>query len=132
VALLAGPKNYREIAGHAADIPQSLLRKLGSEWSWFRLRYKQPSKSTIRSVLTALRCLKRRISDAIYARLRADARKTATAVTAGSGGQMGNDSDSSAAGPHPARQLFGQATSWSTVRDNDQCKPRSNVRGDLG
>jgi hypothetical protein len=33
----------------------------------------------------ALRCLKRRISDAIYARLRADARK------AGPGGQPGND-----------------------------------------
>jgi transposase len=58
----------------------------------------------------ALRCLKRRISDAIYARLRADARKTATAITAGPGGQTGNDSDSSAASSHPARQLFGQAT----------------------
>ncbi len=58
----------------------------------------------------ALRCLKRRISDAIYARLRADARKTASAITAGPGGPTGNDSDSSAAGSHPARQLFGQAT----------------------
>ena len=53
----------------------------------------------------ALRCLKRRISDAIYARLRADARK------AGPGGQPGNDSGSSAAGSHPAHRLFGQATS---------------------
>jgi len=52
VALLAGAKNYREIAGHAADIPQPLLRKLGAEWSWFRLRYKYPSESTIRNVLT--------------------------------------------------------------------------------
>lgn len=58
----------------------------------------------------ALRCLKRRISDAIYARLRADALKTITAINAGPGGQTGNDSDSSAAGSHPARQLFGQAT----------------------
>ena len=58
----------------------------------------------------ALRCLKRRISDAIYARLRADAQKTATAISAGPGGQTGNDSDSSAAGSHPARRLFGQAT----------------------
>ena len=33
VAMLAGAKNYREIAGHAADMPQSLLRKLGAEWS---------------------------------------------------------------------------------------------------
>jgi transposase len=52
----------------------------------------------------ALRCLKRRISDAIYARLRADARLV------GPGGQPGNHSVSRAAGSHPARQLFGQAT----------------------
>jgi transposase len=58
----------------------------------------------------ALRCLKRRISDAIYARLRADARKTVTAISAGPGGQTGNGSESSAASSHPARQLFGQAT----------------------
>ena len=54
VAMLAGAKNYREIAGHAADIPQPLLRKLGAVWSWFRLRYKYPSESTIRNVLTRI------------------------------------------------------------------------------
>jgi transposase len=58
----------------------------------------------------ALRSLKRRISDAIYARLQADARHAAPASTKGPGGQPGNDSDSSATGSHPARQLFGQAT----------------------
>ena len=59
----------------------------------------------------ALRCLKRRISDAIYARLQADARRTASAPqAAGPGGQPGNDSDASAAGLHPADRLFGQAT----------------------
>ncbi len=59
----------------------------------------------------ALRCLKRRISDAIYARLQADARRAArTPADAGPGGQPGNDSDSSAAGSHPERQLFGQAS----------------------
>ena len=52
----------------------------------------------------ALRCLKRRISDALYARLRADARK------AGPGGQPGNLSVSRAAGSHPEHRLFGQAT----------------------
>jgi transposase len=56
----------------------------------------------------ALRALKRRISDAIYARLVADAR-TATA-SKDPGGQPGNDSGSSAAGSHPDRRLFGQAT----------------------
>ena len=53
----------------------------------------------------ALRCLKRRISDAVYARLRADARK------AGPGGQPGNDTGSSVTGSHPGHRLFGQATS---------------------
>ena len=59
----------------------------------------------------ALRCLKRRISDAVFARLQADAQKaTATAAAKGPGGQPGNDSDSSAAGLHPVNRLFGQAT----------------------
>jgi transposase len=58
----------------------------------------------------ALRSLKRRISNAIYARLRADARQAAAASEEGPGGQPGNDSDSSATGSHPARQLFGLAT----------------------
>jgi transposase len=58
----------------------------------------------------ALRCLKRRISDAVYARLQADAQPAARVVMTGPGGQPGNDSDSSAAGSHPARQLFGKAT----------------------
>jgi transposase len=58
----------------------------------------------------ALRSLKRRISNAIYARLRADARQAAPASAKGPGGQPGNDSYSSAAGSHPAHRLFGQAT----------------------
>jgi transposase len=58
----------------------------------------------------ALRSLKRRISDAIFARLQDDARRAAQASPMGPGGQPGNDSASSAASSHPARQLFGQAT----------------------
>ena len=58
----------------------------------------------------ALRSLKRKISDAIYARLRADARQAARPAGEGPGGQPGNGSDSSAAGSHPERRLFGQAT----------------------
>jgi transposase len=57
----------------------------------------------------ALRCLKRRISDAIYARLVADARKAAAALE-DPGGHPGNGSGSSAAGSHPEHRLFGQAT----------------------
>jgi transposase len=57
----------------------------------------------------ALRSLKRRISDAIFAHLQADARQAA-AHTNGPGGQRGNDSVASAAGSHPRHRLFGQAT----------------------
>jgi transposase len=52
----------------------------------------------------ALRCLKRQISNAIYTRLRADARKD------GPGGQPGSHSISRAAGSHPEHRHFGQAT----------------------
>ena len=58
----------------------------------------------------ALRCLKRRISNAIFARMVADAKRKAEATKAGPGGQMGNGSVSSVAGLHPECQLFGQAT----------------------
>ena len=50
----------------------------------------------------ALRSLKRRISDAIFARLQADARRAAAAAsTEGPGGQPGSDSVASAAGFTP-------------------------------
>ena len=58
----------------------------------------------------ARRALKRKISNAIYARLLADASRAAGAGTAGPGEDPGNDSASGAAGSHPARQLFGPAT----------------------
>ena len=55
----------------------------------------------------ALRALKRKVSDAIYKHLKADA---ARAAQGGPGGQPGNDSVASAAGSHPENRLFGQAT----------------------
>jgi transposase len=58
----------------------------------------------------ALRCLKRQISDAIFACLQADARRAAAAAAKSPGGQPGNGSASSAAGSHPGHRLFGQAT----------------------
>jgi len=60
----------------------------------------------------ALRSLKRQVSDAVFARLRADARRAAGRA-GGPGGQQGNDSVSSAAGLHPGDRLFGQATPGS-------------------
>jgi hypothetical protein len=72
----------------------------------------------------ALRSLKRRISNAIYASLQADARQAAASVQAGPGGQPGNDSDAGAAGSHPQRRLFGQATPEPspTLRPSAQAK----------
>ena len=69
----------------------------------------------------ARRALKRKISNAIYARLTADAR----AREASPGGQPGNDSASSAAGSHPARQLFGQATPRPATTLRPTPKPRT-------
>ena len=57
----------------------------------------------------AIRALKRRISDALYTRLRHDAEQAAH-VAAGPGGHSGNDSVACVAGSHPEHRLFGQAT----------------------
>jgi len=78
----------------------------------------------------ALRALKRQVSDAVFACLQADARQ---AAAAGPGGQPGNDSSSSAAGSHPARQLFGQATpepapTLRPPRRGSQARPGSAPR----
>lgn len=58
----------------------------------------------------ALRALKRRISDALYARLQQDARQAAATKGTGPGGQTGNDSVACVTGSHPEHRLFGQAT----------------------
>lgn len=52
VAVLAGAKNFQEIADHVVDLPPPLLRKLGGVWCWFRRRFRAPSNDTIRRVLT--------------------------------------------------------------------------------
>jgi hypothetical protein len=57
----------------------------------------------------ALRSLKRQVSNAIFACLRADARRAAVRAE-DPGGQPGNGSIASAAGLHPGNRLFGQAT----------------------
>ena len=72
----------------------------------------------------ARRALKCKISNAIYARLLADARRAAPARAAGPGGQPGNGSISSAAGSHPERELSGQAT----PRPATTLRPPANLR----
>ena len=51
VAVLAGASNFRQIADQVADLPQSLLRKLGAKWCYFRCVFGWPSERTIRRVL---------------------------------------------------------------------------------
>jgi transposase len=82
----------------------------------------------------ALRSLKRKISDAIFARLQADARQAATGRVTGPGGQPGNDFASSAAGSHPACRLFGQATPGpaTTIRLGTTTRTRSTSRRTSG
>ena len=70
----------------------------------------------------ALRALKRRVSDAIFTRLQADARCAAAAPAEGPGGQPGNDSAASAAGYTPstgssAKPLPSPATTLRPRRD---------------
>ena len=72
----------------------------------------------------ALRALKRQLSDVIYARLQADAARRAPAQANGPGGQSGNGSVSSAAGSHPGRRLFGQAT----PRPQPSLRPTATAR----
>jgi transposase len=71
----------------------------------------------------ALRALKWRISDAIFARLRADARQAAAHAN-GPGGQQGNDFVASAADSHPRHRLFGQATPGPGPRLRPRPAPR--------
>jgi hypothetical protein len=51
VAVLAGASNYRQVASQVADLPQSLLARLGASWNWFAHRYDWPSEPTLRRVL---------------------------------------------------------------------------------
>ena len=53
-----------------------------------------------------------------------DAQSAASAAATGPGGQPGNDSDSSAAGGHPERQLFGQATPEPATATLRRATPR--------
>jgi hypothetical protein len=74
----------------------------------------------------ALRALKRRISDVIYAALLADARQ---AAVRGPGGQTGNDSKTSAAGSHPATPAL--RTSHSRTRTETTTEQPARARKNL-
>jgi len=52
VAVLAKASNFRQVADQIADLPQSLLCKLGARWCHFRARFSCPSERMIRRVLS--------------------------------------------------------------------------------
>lgn len=54
VAVLAGAKNYRQMASQVADLPQSLLGRLGGKWCVFLWRFLWPSEPTIRRVVSGI------------------------------------------------------------------------------
>ena len=73
-----------------------------------QIRLDTPGRAYYRRMLAAgksrreaMRCPKRRISDALYRRLRADAKTAAQNLEAGPGGRCGAALQSSAAGLHP-------------------------------
>jgi transposase len=88
---------------HMAAITQ--IRNRGSEGR----AYYDKKLAEGKTPKEALRSLKRQISNAMFACLQADARRAAVRA-GGPGGQAGNGSVASAAGSHPRRRLFGQAT----------------------
>jgi hypothetical protein len=76
---------------------------------------------------TALRALKRKVSDALYAQMIADHRRTAhSEADRDPGGHMGNDSASSAAGSHPDTPAL--RTSHSRVATNSRTRSRNRDR----
>ncbi len=71
----------------------------------------------------ALRCLKRQISDAIFACLQAGARRAAAASANSPGGQPGNHSSPRAAGSNPGHRRFGQATPGPATHPTTRTAP---------
>ena len=51
IAVLAGASNFRQVADHVADLPQSLLGQLGARWCYFRMIFAFPGERTIRRLL---------------------------------------------------------------------------------
>ena len=73
---------------------------------------------------SALRALKRKISDALYARMIADAQRTARQDQGGPGGQTGNDSASNVTGSHPdPARRNGHSRTATNPTTGRGCKP---------
>jgi transposase len=82
--------------------------------------YYERKKADGKAPMEAMRCVKRRLSDIVYQQMLNDAVRTRT----GPGGQRGNDSESSATGSQPQRQLFGQATPGPVTKHSKPLLPK--------
>jgi hypothetical protein len=84
------------IARRCGDLSSPESEQFVSDWTYYDRKVAEGMAHT-----SALRALKCRISDALYAQLIADQQPTTREADQDSGGQSGNDSASSAAGSHP-------------------------------
>ncbi len=75
IATLAGGSNFRQLGDRAADLPESLLRKVGAKWCFFRRGYRAPTESTIRRVLQSIDAAQfdRAAGAGLFERVRRDA-----------------------------------------------------------
>jgi len=89
-----------------------------------RRAYYERKRAEGKSAKEAIRALKRRISDLIYARLVADA-KAAGTCNRGPGGQPGNVSKSSVTGSHPAKPALRKSHSRTTPNTTTRRQPRT-------
>jgi predicted transposase YbfD/YdcC len=80
VAKLAGASNFRQIRDQVADMPQSLLAKLGAKWCHFQRRFRCPSEHAIRYVLEKIDAAE--LDRIVGAWLRVTVRATADGVLA--------------------------------------------------
>ena len=76
---------------------------------------------------SALRALKRRISDALYAQMIADQRRTTRDRDRDPGGQSGNDSASSPAGSHPEQPALRTSHSRAATKTTTARRPRQQA-----
>jgi hypothetical protein len=84
------------ITRRCGDLSSPESEQFVSDWTYYDRKVAEGMAHT-----SALRALKCRISDALYAQLIADQQPTTREADQDPGGQSGNDSASSAAGSHP-------------------------------
>jgi transposase len=86
--------------------------------------YYRRKLATGKTKMEALRCLKRRLSDAVYRQMIADASGPRDVVAAGPGGHSGASTGSSATGSHPAAGTSEKSLPGPATPDASPTTPR--------